>query len=130
VAIDTKYLIGNNTAAVRDFLITDLSLRSRPDAVFVGGSKGKLNRIIEVCYERLRPGGRLVVNAITFENVSQAYETFKTMDLKPQIMQINISRGVPIAMYTRYESLNPVHSINGVSDRIANISLASSVPVM
>jgi precorrin-6B C5,15-methyltransferase / cobalt-precorrin-6B C5,C15-methyltransferase len=81
-----------------------------PDAVFVGGSKGKLNRIIEVAFERLRPGGRLVVNAITFENVSQAYQTFKEMGLKPQIMQINIARGVPIAMYTRYEPLNPVHS--------------------
>ncbi len=33
----SKYLIGNNTAAVRDFLITNLSLRSRPEAVFVGG---------------------------------------------------------------------------------------------
>jgi hypothetical protein len=30
-------LVGNNTVAVRDLLITQLSLRSRPDAVFVGG---------------------------------------------------------------------------------------------
>jgi hypothetical protein len=35
--LKSKYLIGNDTAAVRDFLITDLSLRSRPEAVFVGG---------------------------------------------------------------------------------------------
>src|SRR5207237_858331 len=33
----SKYLIGNNTAAIRDFLITHLSLRSRPEAVFVSG---------------------------------------------------------------------------------------------
>ncbi len=33
----SKYLIGNNTAAIRDFLITQLSLRSRPEAIFVGG---------------------------------------------------------------------------------------------
>jgi hypothetical protein len=33
----SKYLIGNDTAALRDFLITHLSLRSRPEAVFVGG---------------------------------------------------------------------------------------------
>ena len=33
----SKYLIGNDTAAYRDFLITHLSLRSRPEAIFVGG---------------------------------------------------------------------------------------------
>jgi hypothetical protein len=33
----SKYLIGNDTAVVRDFQITHLSLRSRPEAVFVGG---------------------------------------------------------------------------------------------
>src|SRR5262249_55445005 len=33
----SKYLIGNDTAAIRDFLITHLSLRSRPEAIFVGG---------------------------------------------------------------------------------------------
>jgi hypothetical protein len=33
----SKYLVGNDTAAVRDFLIRQLSLQSRPHAVFIGG---------------------------------------------------------------------------------------------
>ncbi len=33
----SKYLIGNDTAAVRDFLIRQLSMQSRPEAIFVGG---------------------------------------------------------------------------------------------
>jgi len=32
-----QYLIGNNMLAFQDFLISGLSLRSRPDAVYVGG---------------------------------------------------------------------------------------------
>lgn len=32
-----KYLIGNDMLAIEDFLVTGLSLRSRPDAVHVGG---------------------------------------------------------------------------------------------
>lgn len=87
-----------------------------PDAVFVGGSKGQLSRIIEVAFERLKPGGRIVVNAITFENVSQAYQTFKSLGVTPQIMQTNIARGAPIAIYTRYEALNPVHILAAVKD--------------
>lgn len=87
-----------------------------PDAVFVGGSKGQLDRIIELAFERLKPGGRIVVNAITFENVSQAYQTFKNLGISPQIMQANIARGVPIAVYTRYEALNPVHILTAVKE--------------
>ena len=30
-----QYLIGNNTLAFQDFLISGLSLRSRPEAVYV-----------------------------------------------------------------------------------------------
>jgi hypothetical protein len=33
----SQYLIGNNTLAFQDFLVSGLSLRSRPDAVYVGG---------------------------------------------------------------------------------------------
>jgi hypothetical protein len=32
-----RFLIGNDTLAIQDFLVTGLSLRSRPDAVYVGG---------------------------------------------------------------------------------------------
>ncbi len=35
--LQSKYLIGNNTVAVREFLIKDVSMRSRPEAVFVAG---------------------------------------------------------------------------------------------
>ena len=33
----SQYLIGNNMVAIQDFLISGLSLRSRPEAVYVGG---------------------------------------------------------------------------------------------
>jgi hypothetical protein len=39
----SKYLIGNNMLSIQNFLVTGLSLRSRPEAVYVGGllqSKG------------------------------------------------------------------------------------------
>jgi hypothetical protein len=35
--LKAKYLIGNDTVAINEFLITHLSLRSRPEAVNVGG---------------------------------------------------------------------------------------------
>jgi precorrin-6Y C5,15-methyltransferase (decarboxylating) len=81
-----------------------------PDAVFVGGSKGNMKPILALAYERLTPGGRLVVNAVTLDNVSEAYGAFKDMGLLPEVTMVNISRGVPLAgKYLRYEALNPIH---------------------
>lgn len=81
-----------------------------PDAVFVGGSKGSMQPILSACYARLRPGGRLVVNAVTLDNVSEAYAAFRALDLWPELIVLNASRGVPLAgKYLRYEALNPIH---------------------
>lgn len=81
----------------------------RPDAVFVGGSKGSMREILEYCLRELNDGGRLVVNAITFENVQETYQYFKDAGLEPEVVLLNVSRGVPLAHYHRYEALNPIH---------------------
>jgi precorrin-6Y C5,15-methyltransferase (decarboxylating) len=80
-----------------------------PDAVFVGGSKGDLAEIIRVSLERLDARGRLVVNAITLENVGEAYRAFRDRDLLPEVFVLNVARGEPLAHYLRYEALNPIH---------------------
>ena len=79
-----------------------------PDAVFVGGSKGSMAEIIGVAMDRLRPGGRLVVNAITLENAGEAYQTMRERGLTPEVTLVQISRAEPLAHYMRYEALNPI----------------------
>jgi precorrin-6Y C5,15-methyltransferase (decarboxylating) len=82
-----------------------------PDAVFVGGSKGSMDAIVAAALDALRPGGRLVVNAITLENVAEAYSSLRSRKLEPEVTLVQASRGVPLARYQRYEALNPVHII-------------------
>ncbi|MCI0346195.1 MAG: precorrin-6y C5,15-methyltransferase (decarboxylating) subunit CbiE [Chloroflexi bacterium] len=79
-----------------------------PDAVFVGGSKGSMEEIIDVALERLKPGGRLVVNAITLENAGEVYRTFRRRDLVPEVTLLQVSRAERLASYLRYEALNPI----------------------
>jgi precorrin-6Y C5,15-methyltransferase (decarboxylating) len=79
-----------------------------PDAVFIGGSKGSMEEIIDVAWERLRPGGRLVVNAITLENVNEAYQALRKRDLVPEVTLVQIARAEPLARYLRFEALNPI----------------------
>ncbi|MCR9141824.1 MAG: precorrin-6y C5,15-methyltransferase (decarboxylating) subunit CbiE [bacterium] len=90
-------------------ILANIDAADDPDAVFIGGSKGSLREIIEVCYGRLKPGGRLVVNAITFENIQEAYGTAKDLELDCEITQVQISRAVPIARFHRYDAQNPIH---------------------
>ena len=79
-----------------------------PDAVFVGGSKGELEPILSLALDRLKPQGRLVVNAITLENAAEAYRTLCGRGLVPRATLLQVSRSEPLARYQRYEALNPI----------------------
>ncbi|HMG22654.1 MAG TPA: hypothetical protein VK607_15075, partial [Kofleriaceae bacterium] len=79
-----------------------------PDAVFVGGSKGSMAAIIDTALDRLRPGGRLVANAITLENAGEAYQAIRARGLVPEVTLLQVSRSEPLAHYLRYEALNPI----------------------
>lgn len=80
-----------------------------PDAVFVGGSKGSMAEIVDVALARLAAGGRLVVNAITLENVGETYRCLRERGKEPEVVLLNVSRAEPLARYMRYEAQNPIH---------------------
>lgn len=80
-----------------------------PDAVFIGGSKGALAEIVAVALARLRPGGRLVVNAITLDNVAEATACLRQGGRAVEALLLNVSRAAPLAHYLRWEAHNPIH---------------------
>ncbi len=82
-----------------------------PDAVFIGGSGGGMEKILTVCLERLKPGGRLVVNLATIDNLSEAYGYFKGRKINMDVSQVQVSRGSPILNLMRLEAFNPVFVI-------------------
>jgi precorrin-6Y C5,15-methyltransferase (decarboxylating) len=85
-----------------------LAALETPDAVFVGGSKGSMDEIVDVALERLRPGGRLVVNAITLENSGEVYGALRRRGIVPEVTLLQVSRAEPLARYLRFEALNPI----------------------
>jgi precorrin-6Y C5,15-methyltransferase (decarboxylating) len=106
---NVKALGADNVEVVHGLAPAALADLPDPDAVFVGGSKGAMSEVIEVALARLRPGGRLVVNAITLDNVAEAYQGFRARGLLPELVVASCSRGEPLARYLRYEAQNPVH---------------------
>ena len=79
-----------------------------PDAVFVGGSGGELAALITLILQRLKPGGWLVMNFVTFENIAAAIEALKASDAEWEITQMQCSRSKPILDMQRLAAENPV----------------------
>ena len=84
-----------------------------PDAVFIGGSAGRIDDILDLCKERLKPGGSLVANFATLENIAEALAWFKASGLDWGFLQVQVSRGKPILDLHRLEALNPITIVWG-----------------
>lgn len=82
-----------------------------PDAVFIGGTAGGMGDILDICCNRLKDGGRIVLNAVTIENLSEAMTAFKERGYQTIITLAQISRSKPILNLTRFDALNPIYII-------------------
>ncbi|MBT2728449.1 precorrin-6y C5,15-methyltransferase (decarboxylating) subunit CbiE [Bacillus sp. ISL-75] len=82
-----------------------------PDAVFIGGTAGGMEDILDICCSRLKARGRIVLNAVTIENLSEAMLAFKERGYETNITLAQISRSKPILNLTRFDALNPIYII-------------------
>jgi precorrin-6Y C5,15-methyltransferase (decarboxylating) len=73
--------------------------------VFVGGGL-TVPGVVERCWEALRPGGRLVVNAVTVE--SEVVVARWHAQLGGDLVRIAISRGSPVGGFTGWRPMMPV----------------------
>ncbi|RRR66269.1 MAG: precorrin-6Y C5,15-methyltransferase (decarboxylating) subunit CbiT [Candidatus Viridilinea halotolerans] len=75
-----------------------------PHAIFVGGSGGQIEPIIDLACQRLRPHGRLVIALVSLEHLMVARRRLPNA----RIVQMQISLGVPIVGMLRLEAQNPI----------------------
>ncbi len=83
-----------------------------PDAIFIGGSGGELEQLIEITLARLSDGGQLVMNFITLENLNSAIEQLKKCNANWELCQLQISRNKPILEMQRLAAETPVWIIS------------------
>lgn len=84
-------------------------LRELPmgDRIFIGGSGGNLSQILDAC-SRLSPQATIVLALATLEHLNIALTWFKGGGWNYQMLQVQLSRSLPVAQLTRFASLNPV----------------------
>lgn len=84
-----------------------------PDAVFIGGSGGELGELIALVLRRLRPGGTLVMNFVTLENLATATQALAaagaaSAGIDWDVLQLQAARSKPILHMHRMAAENPV----------------------
>lgn len=82
-----------------------------PDAVFIGGSGGKLREILRIAAARLKAHGRIVVNAITVETLHETVAVFREVGLEHEAILASIARSKPLLGMMSFEALNPVYIV-------------------
>lgn len=84
-----------------------------PDRVFVGGSGGRLEGILQAVHEKLRPQGRVVVNAITIDTLNSALAFFEANGYTDiETVQVQVNRIEKKGRYALMTGLNPVFVIS------------------
>ncbi|MFC7642034.1 precorrin-6y C5,15-methyltransferase (decarboxylating) subunit CbiE [Streptosporangium lutulentum] len=76
-----------------------------PDAVFIGGGATAAG-MVDVCWEALRPGGRLVANAVTVE--SETVLASRYGELGGDLVRLAVGRAAPVGGFTGWRSMMPV----------------------
>ena len=77
----------------------------RPDAVFLGGG-GSDAGVIPALWTALRPGGRLVANAVTLETQALLLQGFQAHG--GDLMQVSLSRANPVGPYFGWRPAMPM----------------------
>ncbi|WP_372789230.1 precorrin-6y C5,15-methyltransferase (decarboxylating) subunit CbiE [Paraconexibacter sp.] len=81
------------------------ALGDPPDAIFVGGG-ASVPGVLDTCWATLRPGGRLVVNAVTLE-AEQAVLTARA-EYGGRLVRIQLAHADPVGRFTAFRPQMPI----------------------
>ena len=87
------------------------------DAVVIGGSWGETAQVIRLASDRLKSGGRIVVDTILVETVYHALEAINSLGFRDiDITQVAISKARKVTTGTMMLARNPVTIIAATKD--------------
>jgi len=98
----------DNVTAMAGKAPANLPSSAPPHRIFIGGTGGNLIEILNICEETLIAGGRIVLALATLDHLEQARQWFRDHQWRDRVLQIQISRSIPIGKLTRFSPLNPV----------------------
>jgi cobalt-precorrin-6B (C15)-methyltransferase len=83
------------------------------DAIFIGGTGGDTKEIIELCKDKLKPGGRIVIGTILIETLFSVLSIIDKLNFTSvDVTQITISKSRKTSTGTMMLARNPVTVIS------------------
>lgn len=79
-----------------------------PDRVFLGGSSGNMEEILDLVTE-LNPAVQLVINVIALESLNQAMAWFQKKGREPEVVCMQVSRAAKRGPYHMMQAQNPIY---------------------
>jgi precorrin-6Y C5,15-methyltransferase (decarboxylating) len=106
-----KKFSAGNVLIIEAFAPEGLDDLPDPDRVFIGGSGGMLEEIIEAVDRRLKADGLIVLNAVTLDTLTKAVEFLEDHGYAVEVVCINVAKTKGLTEYKMFESHNPVYIV-------------------
>lgn len=106
-----KKFVARNVKLVEAFAPEGLDDLPDPDRVFIGGSGGLLEEIIEAVDKRLKTEGRIILNAVTLDTLTKAVEFLEDHGYTVEVTCVNIAKTRGLTEYKMFEAHNPVYIV-------------------
>ena len=104
-----KFGVEGNVSVTRGKAPEALIALPNADAIFVGGAGTALRTVIQTAHYKLRPMGRIVVNAILLESATTAIAELKALGYQDiDVAQVSVSKGKQIGSGTMMLARNPI----------------------
>lgn len=86
-----------------------LAAKPAPDVVLIGGSGGRLTDILDQCSRILKPGGRMVITAVTLETAGNTLNWFQQNgDYRTEAICLQVTRLKQLQSFHMFDALNPI----------------------
>ena len=108
---NVKKFAARNVLIIESFAPEGLEELPDPDRVFIGGSGGMLEEIIEAVDKRLKPEGFIVINAVTLDTLTKSVEFLEDHGYTVEVTCVNISKTRTLTEYKMFAAHNPVYVI-------------------
>jgi len=107
-----KFGISNVTTILGN-AIEKISELPQADAIFIGGTGGDTKEILELCNNKIKSSGRIVIGTILIETLFSVLESIKKLNFSSvDVTQVTISKSRKTTTGTMMLSRNPVTIIS------------------
>lgn len=83
------------------------------DRIFIGGSGGQLEELLDIAYEEMKEDAIIVITSITIETLYKSTKKLEALDMDVEVSSIGVSKNRKVGSYNLLEALNSIYIITG-----------------